>query len=113
MTQVSTALRSGPEGSAETWRTTPPTPRVPAELDPPRTGSALDRLRAWRRRHLLREQRAREYFDASRQPERGLPVADRHAVGNFFASLLRARKPAVATLLILHALAAIAGLVVP
>ncbi len=112
MTQMSTALRRGPEGSAETWRTAPPAPRVPPELAPPTTGSVRDRLRAWRRRHLLREQRAQDYFAASRRPERGLPVADRRAVGAFFGSLLRARKPAVAALLILHALAAVARLVV-
>ena len=113
MTHMSTAVRPGPEGSAETWRTAPPAPRVPAELDPPGTGSVFERLRAWRRRHLLREQRARDYFAASRRPERGLPVADRHAVGAFFASLLRARRPVVISLLVLHALAAVAGLVVP
>jgi ABC-type multidrug transport system fused ATPase/permease subunit len=113
MTQVFTALRSGPEGSAETWRTEPPAPRVPEELRPPETGSVFDRLRAWRRRHLLRERRAQDYFAASRRPERGLPVADRHAVWSFFTGLLRSRQRTVVALVVLHALAAIAGLVVP
>jgi ABC-type multidrug transport system fused ATPase/permease subunit len=113
MTQLSTALRSGPEGSAETWRTAPPDRRIPPDLDPPKTGSASDRLRAWRRRHLIREQRARDYFTETRQPERGLPVADRHAVAAFFATLFRSRRRRVTALLVLHALAAVAGLVVP
>ena len=113
MTQLSTALRSGPEGSAETWRTEPPAPRVCAELRPPHTGSVFDRLRAWRRRHLLRERHAQDYFAASRQPERGLPVADRHAVWIFFGKLVQSRRRTVVALLVLHALAAVAGLVVP
>ena len=76
-------------------------------------GSTRDRLRAWRQRHLLREQRAQDYFAESRRPERALPVADRKDVGRFFADLVRRRKVAVTVLLVLHALAAIAGLIVP
>ncbi len=113
MTQLTTALRCGPEGSAESWRTIAPPARVPAELQPPRSGSVFDRLRAWRSRHLLREQRAQDYFAASRRPERALPVADRHAVWAFFAALFRSRRRSVVVLLVLHALAAISGLVVP
>ncbi len=113
MSDTRTLLRRGPEGSAETWRTTTPTPRVPAELTPPTEGSPRRRLRAWRRRHLLRERRAQEYFADSRQPERALPVADRKDVGRFFGDLVRRRKGAVIMLLVLHALAAVAGLVVP
>ncbi|HZA73714.1 MAG TPA: hypothetical protein VE476_12485, partial [Propionibacteriaceae bacterium] len=64
---MTTLLRRGPEGSAETWRTVEPTPRVPPELIPPAEGSTRDRLRAWRRRHLLRERRAQEYFAESRR----------------------------------------------
>ena len=53
---------------------------------PTRTSARFEfRLRAWRRRHLLRERRAEEFFAASRNPERGLPVADRRAVRTFFA----------------------------
>ncbi|MCW2812373.1 MAG: transporter ATP-binding protein, partial [Friedmanniella sp.] len=68
---------------------------------------------AWRRRHRLREDRARAFFAASQQPERALPVADRGAVGAFFLDLARSRRLVVTALLALHALAAVAGLVVP
>ena len=99
--------------SAETWRSTPLPAPVPPELLPSRSGRIGDRLRAWRERHLLRERRAMDYFAASRHPERGLPVAGRPAVINFLKEMLRTRRAMVIGLLGLHALAAIAGLVVP
>ncbi|MFZ1117780.1 MAG: ABC transporter ATP-binding protein [Propionibacteriaceae bacterium] len=71
------------------------------------------RLRAWRQRHLLRQRRAEEFFAASRNPDRGLPVADRREVGAFASRLLRTRRAMITALLVLHALAALAGLVVP
>jgi len=108
-----TDLQTGLRGSAETWRVTPPAPEIPEELLPPRSGSLASRLRAWRRRHLLRERRAEEFFAASRHPERGLPVADRREVGAFASRLLGARRFLITALLVLHALAALAGLVVP
>ncbi len=108
MTELHTGLRN----SAETWRTVPPA-RVPDALIPPREGSPAYRLKAWRRRHLLRERRASEYFASSRRPERGLPVANRQAVWAFFNRMVRTRRSAVVALLVLHALAALAGLVVP
>ena len=110
---MTTLLRRGPEGSAETWRTAEAPPRVPPELTPPTEGSARERLRAWRERHRLRERRAEDYFESSRRPDRALPVADRKAVGRFFADLVRRRRGPVIALLVLHALAAIAGLIVP
>ena len=100
-------------GSAETWRDDPPPPRVPDALRPPSIGGARTRLAAWRRRHLLREQRARATFRAALNPERGLPVAGRRAVGAFLLDLLRRRRGIVVLLLSLHALGALAGLVVP
>ena len=108
-----TDLRAELEGSAQTWRSNPQEPAVPAALLPPRTGSPGTRLRAWRARHLLREQRADAYFVGSRRPERALPVADRSRVVAFLADLCRSRKFLVTALLGLHALAALAGLVVP
>ncbi len=108
-----TDLQTGLRGSAETWQTTPPAPQLPETLLPPRSGSPASRLRAWRQRHLLRERRAQEFFAASRHPERGLPVADRRAVGAFASRLLRTRRSMITALLVLHALAATAGLVVP
>ncbi len=106
-------LRTGLRGSAQTWRSTPPTRALPEELMPPRSGSLASRLRAWRQRHLLRQRRAEEFFAASRNPDRGLPVADRREVGAFASRLLRTRRAMITALLVLHALAAIAGLVVP
>ncbi|HET8663909.1 MAG TPA: ABC transporter ATP-binding protein [Nocardioides sp.] len=101
--------------SAETWRDPGSRePVVPAELvPPPRAVGRRARLSALHRRHLLREQRARETYAASRSPERGWPVADNHVVLAFFRGLLRERKSEVFWLLALNALAAGAALVVP
>ena len=99
--------------SAATWRTGPRPPAVPPELFPPTGGSFLSRLRAWRRRHLLRERRALDYYASSREPERGLPVADRPAVLAFLREMLQTRRWMVVALLVLHSLAALTGLIVP
>ena len=106
-------LQTGLRGSTETWRSTPPTPHVPEALLPPRGGSWVSRLRAWRQRHLLRERRAEEFFADSRKSDLGLPVADRRDVGPFASRLLGQRRWMITALLLLHALAAMAGLVVP
>jgi ABC-type multidrug transport system fused ATPase/permease subunit len=106
-------LQMGLRGSAETWRSTALAPEVPVELLPQRSGSVRSRLRAWRQRHLLRQRRAEEFFAASRNPDRGLPVADRRAVGAFASRLLRTRRLMITAMILLHALAALAGLVVP
>ena len=106
-------LQTGLRGSAQTWRSIPLTPAVPEALLPPKRGSLASRLRAWRQRHLLRQRRAEEFFAASRNPDRGLPVADRREVGAFASRLLRTRRAMITALLVLHALAAMAGLVVP
>ena len=108
-----TDLQTGLRGSAETWRSTASTPQVPEALLPPQSGSVASRLRAWRQRHLLRERRAEEFFADSRKPDLGLPVADRRDVGAFTSRLLSRRRWMITALLLLHALAAIAGLVVP
>jgi ABC-type multidrug transport system fused ATPase/permease subunit len=109
MTELQSVLR----GSAETWRSTANTPLVPEELLPPKSGSVSARVRAWRQRHLLRERRAEEFFADSRKPDLGLPVADRRDVGAFASRLLKSRRFMITALLVLHALAAMAGLVVP
>ncbi|QOR70566.1 ABC transporter ATP-binding protein [Ruania alkalisoli] len=100
-------------GSAQTWRPAISEPVIPDELRPARTGPIRERLGAWRRRHLLREQRAKDTFERSRHPERGLPVASGPAVWTFLRSLLAGRRRILIGLLVLHALAAVAGLVVP
>ena len=106
-------LQIGLQGSAETWRSMPPTPQVPEALLPPDSGSLATRLRALRRRHLLRERRAEEFFADSRKPDLGLPVADRRDMGAFASRLLSRRRWIITALLLLHALAALAGLIVP
>ena len=108
-----TELQAVLPGSAETWRSTAPRPQVPEALLPPKSGSPTARLRAWRQRHLLRERRAEEFFADSRRPDLGLPVADRRDVGAFASRLLQSRRFMITALLLLHALAAAAGLVVP
>jgi ABC-type multidrug transport system fused ATPase/permease subunit len=108
-----TDLQTGLRGSAQTWRSTPSTPPVPEVLVPPQIGSPVSRLRAWRQRHLLRERRAAEFYADSRKPDLGLPVADRRDVGAFASRLLSRRRWMITALLLLHALAAMAGLVVP
>jgi ABC-type multidrug transport system fused ATPase/permease subunit len=111
---MSTLLSDPLATSAETWRE-PGTrePAVPPELVPPRSASRRERLSALHRRHLLREQRARATYAASRSPERGWPVADNHVVLAFFRGLLRERRAEVFWLVALNALAAGAALVVP
>ena len=100
--------------SADTWRDrTLDPPAVPPELVPPGDASILERLRALRRRHLLREERARTVFAQSRKPERGWPVADNAAVREFFGRLLRERRGAFAAMVVLNALAAASGLLIP
>ncbi len=100
--------------SADTWRDrTLDPPALPPELVPPSDASIRERLRALRRRHLLREERARAVFAQSRRPERGWPVADNAAVGEFFRRLLRERRGAFAAMVVLNALAAASGLLIP
>ena len=108
-----TDLRVELPGSAETWRSGPREPAVPSVLEPPYTGAPRERLAAWHRRHLMREDRAEEYFRSSRRPARALPVADSHQVVAFLRTLFTSRRFLVTALLTLHALAALAGLVVP
>src|SRR3954447_8104056 len=61
----------------------------------------------------MREQRARDTYNASRNPGRGWPVADNHVVLAFFRGLLRERKGITFWLIALNALAAGTALVVP
>jgi len=109
MPDLETRLR----GSEETWRAEPIPPRFPERLIADRRGSPKARLREWRQRHLLREQRANDYFAASRNPEHGLPVAETSAVTGFIGGLLRDRKRLITAVLLLNGLAAVAGLAVP
>ena len=102
------------ETSADTWRDrTLDPPAVPLALVPRSDASIRERLRALRRRHLLRGDRAKAVFAQSRKPERGWPVADNAAVREFFGRLLRERRGAFAAMVVLNALAAASGLLIP
>ena len=100
--------------SPDTWRDrTHDAPVVPPELVPPAGGSRGERVHAFWERHDLRRQRAEDVYTASRNPERGWPVAGNQEVLAFFRDLLRRRRGAFVALVVLNALAAGAGLVVP
>lgn len=99
--------------SAATWRTAPAGPRIPAALIPDRTLPPGDRLRAWVGRHRLRQERAHAVFDASREPERGLPVAGGAAALRFVGGLLRTRRFGLVLMLGSNGLAAAAALMIP
>lgn len=100
--------------SAETWADSAVTaPRVPAILVPDRSKNWFGRMRGWRARFELREQRAEAFFDASRNPEHGLPVAGNRQVVSFLRGLLATRRGMVVAMVALNAAAGVAGLVVP
>ena len=100
--------------SPHTWRDrTLDPPVVPPELLPPTGASRGERWRAFWQRHDVRRQRSEDVYAASRNPERGWPVAGNREVLAFFRDLFGQRRRAFAALVVLNALAAGAGLVVP
>ncbi len=101
------------EGSRDTWADTDPAAGLPAELLARPGGPLLGRLAALRRRHRLRGERARAFYAASRNPERGLPVAGNAAAWTFVKRLLSTRRGMLALALGANLSAAMAGLVVP
>ena len=100
-------------GSAATWRDDPPAPRVAPDLRVDRTLSPPQRLAAWRRRHRLRREHAQAVFAASRNPERGLPVARSRRAFAFVGELLSTRRRRLAAMVGFNVAAAVAALVVP
>jgi ABC-type multidrug transport system fused ATPase/permease subunit len=102
-----------PSGSAEAWSLDAGEHRVPAELHPGVGLPWSERLAGLRTRHRLRGQRARAVYAASRNPERGLPVAGNAAAWAFVARLLRTRKLRLAAVIGTNLAAAVVGLVVP
>lgn len=102
------------ESSVDTWRDRALDPPViPSQLVPDPTAPWPERLRALRDRHLIREQRAKDVYQQSRAPERGWPVADNQAVFAFLRGLLKQRRGAFVTMVVLNMLAAASGLLVP
>ena len=100
--------------SPDTWRDrSQDAPAVPPELEPPVGAPWRERLRALRRRHVMREQRAQRVYAESRSPERGWPVADNAAVIAFVGRLLHQRRRAFTLLVMFNALAAGGAMLVP
>ena len=100
--------------SAETWSDhTDEAPVVDPRLVPPRDATAGERFAAWRLRHHLRREEADQVYEATRNPARGWPVAGDRVVFRFFGTLISERRGMVTALVVLNALAAGLGLVVP
>ena len=78
--------------SAESWREDRRgTDEIPAVLHNDTSQPLHRRVRGWRHRRDLREQRAQDFFAASRNPERGLPVAPDRDVVDFIRGMLGRR----------------------
>ena len=106
--------------SASTWSDEPNRVELPAELaTPARRGpwallrTPRTQLRGLADRFRIRQGRAEEFFAASRNPERGLPVAGNDKAFGFLGGLLRTRRGLLAAVIGFNVLAATAGLVVP
>jgi ABC-type multidrug transport system fused ATPase/permease subunit len=102
--------------SAATWRDrTADEPLLPQTLasPPPKDAPVGTRVKALRERHSLRGDRAEKVYVESRNPARGWPVADEHAVVRFVIRLVRERKRWFIALVLLNGLAAVAALAVP
>ncbi|MDO5534978.1 MAG: ABC transporter ATP-binding protein [Propionibacteriaceae bacterium] len=100
-------------GSAATWQDTAPAPRIDPALHIDTTLPPRERLAAWVRRHALRRQHAVAVFAASRNPERGLPVARARRAFSFVGELLSTRRTRLVAMIGFNVAAAVAALVVP
>ena len=99
--------------SARTWDRPAAPPEVPDELRPPTAATVQERAAALRRRHLLRERRAREFVAETMSSTTGLPIADRRSVFRFVGSLLAARRRLTIAVILGNVFAAGAGLLIP
>ncbi len=101
--------------SASTWETSSEMlPELLAEqADHRLAGSPVRRWQRLWQRHALRRERAEAVYETSRNPERGLPVAERAVVGGFLSSLLVNRKGIFAALVIATLAASAVALVTP
>ncbi len=86
---------------------------MPEALRPEPDLGPGQRVRALRRRHLLRERRAQEFVADSMSSTKGLPIADNRQVIRFIGGLLGERRLLVVAVVVANALAAVAGLLVP
>ena len=99
--------------SADTWLDRPEGRTIDPRLRVVPGRSWPERWRALWRRHSLRQIDAEDFFAASRNPERGLPVAANDKAVGFVRGLLGTRRGLLATVVIANVAAAVAGLVVP
>ena len=99
--------------SLRTWDAVVEDPAVPDALRPPVDASPRERLAALRRRHALREERARAFVAETMNPRKGLPVAPARDVVGFIGGLLRSRPGVVTVVVAGNAVAAVCGLLVP
>ena len=106
--------------SAATWSDDPNRFDLPADLANPRKYGVLAvitnpvaSIRGLAARFRQRQQRAEDFFAASRNPERGLPVAHNQKAFAFVGMLLSTRRGLLAAVIVFNVLAATAGLIVP
>lgn len=99
--------------SERTWDAVGTSLGVPPALLPARGLPWPERLRALRRRHLLRERRAREFVAETMTARTGLPIADTPSVVRFIGRLLGAERRLVVAVVVANAIAAAAALLVP
>lgn len=100
--------------SADTWvEGGTQTLAINPDLQRPHDVTPLERLRMWRRRHLIRRDHSQQTFLASRNPERGLPVAEDKVVLTFLRKLFRPRRNIIIVLIVLNVVAALTALIVP
>jgi len=98
---------------ADTWAMTDPATGIPEGLRV-RPGRPIgERLRTLAERHRLRAERARVFYAASRNPERGLPVAGNAAAWTFVKRLLGTRRVMLTIAVATNLAAAMAGLIIP
>ncbi|MFT4215810.1 MAG: ABC transporter ATP-binding protein [Micropruina sp.] len=106
--------------SADTWSDEPNEFELPPELAAPERRGPLalltDPVRQFgglATRFRIRRQRAEAFFAASRNPERGLPVARNDKAFGFMGELLATRRWLLTAVVVFNVLAATAGLIVP
>lgn len=100
--------------SAKTWREeTVNGPDVAPELMPPAEGNLSERWRHLWQRNAIRRAWAQKYASTAMNPERGLPVASASVVLAYIRGLLAQHRGLLIAVVVVNAVAAIAGLVVP
>ncbi|MDR0284009.1 MAG: ABC transporter ATP-binding protein, partial [Propionibacteriaceae bacterium] len=102
------------EGSVDTWADHPgyESP-VPDHLLDADKLPVWQLIRGFAGRHRTRRVLAQETYAASRNPARGLPIAENSTVARFLRRMIRDRRAVVVGLIVANSLAAVAGAVVP